>query len=282
MRRARSALYSPRVPLLNAFVLGVVFSSAIALFAWRRGSLSGSGAFAAVAIGTSIYLGGGAAWFSALVVFFVTSTLLGKVGRARKASLKHEYEKGDTRDALQAFSNGGVAAACALGALCFPHPAWAGAFLSALATANGDTWATELGVLSRSEPISLSSLRRVPRGTSGAVSLLGIAATAGGGLVIGLVAAVQPSAFDLPRSAGLLIGVSGGVLGSMVDSVLGATLQAGYHCPRCDRATEGAQHHCGSRTQQVRGVSWLGNDLVNLLATLSGAGWGALATLALG
>src|SRR5262245_54336812 len=125
---------------------GLVLSLLIAVVARRRGALSRSGAHAAVMIGTVIYVGGGPTWFLALVTFFISSTLLGRVGRERKASVKREFEKGDVRDAFQALSNGGVAAVCALGMALSPHPAWAAGFIGALATANADTWATELGV----------------------------------------------------------------------------------------------------------------------------------------
>lgn len=267
------------VDLLSRALLGLLFSLLIAAFSLWRGSLTRSGALAALGIGTAIYLGGGGAFYLCLLTFFVTSTLLGKVGKRRKAQLKREFEKGDTRDARQALSNGGVAAACALGALLLPHPAWTGAFLGALATANGDTWATELGTLSRREPFSLTRFRRVPRGTSGAVSPLGMLATAGGGLAIGLCAAGHARSFGLSTLALLLLGTSCGVLGSLVDSLLGATLQAGYRCETCQVATEGALHHCGTRCDLTRGLAGFDNDLVNLTATFAGAGLGAAVSL---
>lgn len=256
-------------------LLGLLFSLAVAGFAYRRRSLSGSGALAALTIGTASYLAGGGPWFLVLLTFFATSTLLGKVGRARKEALKREFEKGDTRDARQAFSNGGVAALCALGMLLWPHPGWAGAFLGGLATANGDTWATELGTLSRREPFSLTRLARVPRGTSGAVSPLGLWATAGGGLAVGATAACNASSFGM--SALVLIGLGAvcGVLGSLADSLLGATLQAGYVCQKCQVATEGALHHCGEKSTLTRGFTAFDNDVVNLVATGCGALVGA-------
>jgi uncharacterized protein (TIGR00297 family) len=270
------------VQLGARLAIGLACSAAIGVFAWRRGSLSRSGARAAVAIGTSIYAGGGGAWFLALFAFFATSTALAKLGKARKAALKREFEKGDTRDARQAFSNGGMAALSALGMLAFPHTAWLGAFLGALATANGDTWATELGTLSRREPISLWPPRRVPRGTSGAVSPLGLLATALGGALIGaLLALADAQASTLSAAELLLLGLGTGVLGSLADSVLGATLQASYRCPTCEVATEGAFHHCGTRAELVRGLRWFDNDLVNLSATAFGAGLGALFALLL-
>lgn len=261
--------------------LGFVCSLAIALFALRRGSLSRSGALGALAIGTSIFAGGGAVWFLALVLFFASSTALGRVGKAQKSALKLEFEKGDTRDAYQAFSNGGVAALSALGMLVAPHPAWLGAFLGALATANGDTWATELGTLSRAEPLSLLTLRRVPRGTSGAVSPLGMAATALGGAAIGALLALGGEGRDGPGALMLVpLGLVLGFLGSLADSLLGATVQAGYHCGACTVQTEGALHHCGNSTELTRGFAWFDNDLVNLTATLLGAVLGALLLLA--
>ncbi|MFT3926731.1 MAG: DUF92 domain-containing protein [Myxococcales bacterium] len=253
--------------LLTRLALGLCCSALIGGFALRRGSLSKSGAVAALGIGTSIYVGGGGGWFSALVTFFVTSTLLAKVGKARKATIKLEFEKGDTRDALQALSNGGAAALCALGMALQPHPAFAAGFVAALATANGDTWATELGVLSRAEPISLLQLRRVPRGTSGAVSPLGLLATFLGGAVIGGVAALNAQAFGVSVAWLVGLGSLGGVLGSLVDSVLGASLQSGFHCDTCARDAEGSTHRCGRPTRHVRGFRWFNNDVVNLAAT---------------
>jgi uncharacterized protein (TIGR00297 family) len=252
-------------PFYNASVqllLGAVLSGAIAGFAWRRGSLSGSGALAALGVGTAIWAGGGWVWFASLFLFFVTSTALGRVGRARKEQTKREFEKGDRRDAWQVFANGGVAALAALGAALFPWDGWAPLFVGALATANGDTWATELGVLSQREPLSLIRLRRVPRGTSGAVSPLGMAATLLGAALMGLP-------FLSPRM--LLMAAAAGTAGSLADSLLGATVQTRFHCPQCDRQTEGPRHHCGAATEYAGGWRGFGNDAVNLTATVVGA-----------
>lgn len=255
--------------------IGLLVSAAMAAVAVYRGSLSRAGGAAAVGVGTAIYAGGGAAWFGVLVVFFLTSTLLGKVGAGRKASVKREFEKSDTRDPWQVLANGGVAAACAIafGVTADPvwAPIWAGAFVGALAAANADTWATELGVLSRREPWLLWPFGRVPRGTSGAVSPAGLAASAGGALAIGGAAALAPATYF--ASPGLLLAAAllGGMAGSLGDSLLGATFQAGYHCPRCNRRSESPVHFCGTQAPHVRGLLWLNNDGVNLAATALGA-----------
>jgi len=257
--------------VIGRVVVGVCVSGAIAALALRRRALSSSGALAATVVGATIWIGGGPIWFAALGVFFVTSTLLGRVGAARKERTKLEFSKGDTRDAWQVLANGGVAALAALLMAVAPDARWLYAFAGALATANGDTWATELGVLSRGEPRSIVTLRPVPRGTSGAVSGLGLLATVAGALVVGVTAS-----FATGRPLRLVLAaVVAGTVGALVDSLAGATVQEQFHCHGCARDCESAVHHCGAAAERVRGIPGFGNDLVNLSATLAGALVGA-------
>jgi uncharacterized membrane protein len=66
--------------------------------------------------------------------------------------------------------------------------------------------------------------------------------------------------------------VLAGLAGSFFDSLLGATKQAIYWCPFCQKETERFPTHlCGTGTVYYRGWRWLDNDWVNFLASLAGA-----------
>ena len=64
--------------------------------------------------------------------------------------------------------------------------------------------------------------------------------------------------------------MAGGLVGSLFDSLLGATVQGMYYCERCAQETESAVHRCGQPARPLRGWGWLNNDVVNLLASLLG------------
>jgi uncharacterized membrane protein len=132
-----------------------------------------------------------------------------------------------------------------------------------------------LGALNPRRPILLTNFRRVPTGTSGAVSLVGsLAALSGSALVAGVAVLVVGAGWapgvGLPGWLVFVIITLAGFLGSLVDSLLGATLQAMYYCPACDKPTEKhPTHTCGAQTVRARGLPWLNNDWVNLACTLS-------------
>ena len=257
----------------SRLLLGLLFSSAIGLLAYRRRSLSRSGVPGAIATGTLTFGLGGVSWGLALIFFFVSSSLLSHFREREKASAAADkFSKGSQRDLAQVMANGGVATAMALGYGLSKQPTTRkvieAGYIGALATANADTWATELGVLSTQAPRLITTGKVVAPGTSGGISLLGTAGTAGGALAEGLVfKLLQPatSAF-MP-----LIALASGLAGSLFDSLLGATIQAMYYCPKCQKETERHVHSCGTKTEPLRGLPWMNNDVVNFLATLCGS-----------
>lgn len=266
--------------------LGLLLSALIGYVGYRRRSLAASGVVGAVLIGTTIFGLGGWAWGTLLVVFFVSSSLLSHFYEARKAALAEKFSKGSQRDLAQALANGGAAALIAVLSVIWPHPAWWAAYAGAVATVTADTWATEVGVLSPTPPRLVANGRVVEPGTSGGLTRLGTLAALGGAALIGLIAAgFHLAAGRPPLEAGALLALTAaaGLLGSLVDSFLGATVQAIYYCDHCAKETERhPTHRCGSPTRRLRGLPWLDNDLVNFVSSVAGAGaslafWGWLA-----
>lgn len=264
------------IQLLGGLLLGGV----IGLAAWRAGALSGSGGWAAAVCGGLIFGLGGWEWAVLLLAFFISSSGLSRAFSQRKAALNEKFSKGSRRDWAQVLANGGLGALLALIHAWRPEWYWPWlAFGGAMAAVNADTWATELGVLSRVAPRLITNGATVERGTSGGVSLAGSLAALSGGLLIGGLMAIFPAGgLETARQAGggapgLLAAASlGGLAGSFFDSLLGATLQAIYTCPVCQKETEKhPRHSCGSVTVWRRGWRWLNNDWVNFACSAVGA-----------
>lgn len=269
---------------LPELLLGLLFSALIALLAYRRAALDKSGALGAIITGTAIFGFGGWSWGALLITFFVLSTLLSKFKARAKEGLAEKFAKGSRRDLGQVLANGGAGALLALAYARLQAPALLFAFAGAIATVNADTWATELGVLSRRPPRLITSGEVVEPGTSGGISVLGTLATLAGGLAIGGAATGYRALEGLlggdvvmpPASALVVAGLLGGLAGSLFDSLLGATVQAIYYSEGRAKETERSIDPDGAPNHLLRGRRWLNNDWVNFLSSLVGAAAGAV------
>jgi len=193
--------------------------------------LTRRGAAAALAVGVATLWGFGWRGLILLLAFFVSSSLL---TAAAKGGEKGGGE--GRRNARQVIANGGIAALAALAG----NWAW---FAGALAAANADTWATEIGSHSPTPPRLITNWTTVPAGTDGGMTLLG---TAGGIAGAGVVGALS---YLFGQDAAMAL-IGAGTAGMIMDSLLGAIGQPN--------------------------VRWIDNDVVNLAATLTGAGCAGL------
>lgn len=207
-------------------------------------------------IGAAVLVGGGVVWglgWTALVplfAFLLSGSLLTRLATGAQAP----------RTARQVLANGAVAALAAVGHL---WPAAAGA----IAAAAADTWSTEIGAFAPQSPRLITTGAPVPRGTSGGITGLG---TAGGILGAAALAAAAGLVAPVLRWRGAWAVAVAGVAGMLVDSLLGATLQARFACANCGRVTE-QPGPCHEPLRLVRGWRWLDNDAVNLVGSLAGA-----------
>lgn len=260
----------------------VVLNAALATVAYWRKAVTASGAAAGFLVGTAIIiLSGWTPWFC-MGAFVVTSSVASRVGSDRKSHLSLIQDKGGRRDAFQVLANGGAGLLAAAGWALFGSFPWLVALVAAFAEANADTWSSELGVLSRRKPVSIVTRRRITPGMSGGVTAYGFALAAAGSLVIAIVFAAGTLIFKrggndvtaLLWAAGII--TLAGWLGSVADSLLGATLQPLYLQPRTGDLTERRQS-AGGRNARVRGVPFFTNDVVNFLSTAIAAAAAAVA-----
>ncbi|MGB1249141.1 MAG: DUF92 domain-containing protein [Candidatus Promineifilaceae bacterium] len=232
---------------------------------WRRW-LSQSGGAAALVVGVLIMGLGGWVWGVLLGVFFVTSSILSKFKADEKRKSAEKFDKGHERDAVQVLANGGLGALLAICHAIWPSPIWLSAFVGVMATVNADTWATELGTLSKRQPRLITTGTLVEVGTSGGVTPFGTFVSLVGGGLIGLVAA-----FWLWSDGGMwvLIGMIAGLAGSLFDSFLGATVQLIYWDDVLQKETEKRAKY-GRDLPRFRGWPFMTNDMVNLIASIVG------------
>ncbi|HKN66548.1 MAG TPA: DUF92 domain-containing protein [Gemmatimonadaceae bacterium] len=253
--------------ILARLAIAIGISLAISLLARRARSLDTAGAAAATVTGTLALLAGWR-WGVLLVVYFASASALSHFGAARKdENTSSVVEKGGSRDAWQVIANGGVfALAAALAVVLSEHePRWLALGIGALAASASDTWATEIGTLYGGTPRSILDWSPVPVGMSGGVTVVGVLAAIAGAAFTGVAAL----ALGWPLRVAMA-SVVGGIVGSTLDSLLGATLQQRRWCDRCNRPTERAVHDCGTPTRLIGGFAVLNNDTVNVLCGLAG------------
>lgn len=188
--------------------------------------------------------------------------------RRTRYSLDQVAARSDRRDIWQVVANGGASTAISLFGR---RPAWHAAYVGSLAAVTGDTWATEIGSRFGGQPRHIIRWTPIPTGISGGVSLPGTVASAAGGALIGLLAGIKGRGLQRKRRQMAFVGLAAGTAGSLIDSLVGATLQERRWCDACEMATERETHSCGGRTRHVGGVQGITNDTVNLICSLSGA-----------
>jgi uncharacterized protein (TIGR00297 family) len=222
-------------------VLTLLFA---ALARWVRGVTNG-GALAGAICSLILYVGAGPGAFAALITVFALAWVTTRLGYQRKLKLGIA-ERREGRNAFQVFANLGVATACAAsfavdhGARGHGNLVLLLAVSAALSEAAADTVSSEVGQALGQKTRLITSWKSVPAGTNGAVSLTGtLAGTAAAGIVssVCLLGGLIPVRW-------LAFSVGAALLGMIVDSFLGATLER-------------------------RGL--LNNDSVNFLSTLVSA-----------
>lgn len=254
--------------MTERLLIGLLFATIISISSYLARFLTISGSVVQFILGTILLGLGSWQWTVPMLVFFILSSFLSKFRQHHRSAVESIFEKSSRRDAWQVIANGGVAGVITLFWFFTKNDVLYIAYLGSIAAATSDTWGTEIGTLSRSSPTLITTLRRVEAGRSGAISLLGIVAGMVGSFTIWLSS--LPWLSSNQYAIVLLATIFGGMIGSLADSFLGATLQIQYRCSVCDSLTE-RRIHCGGETQIESGLRWIENDQVNLICTLAGS-----------
>jgi uncharacterized protein (TIGR00297 family) len=204
--------------LATQLLTALLVTAALAALAYALGMVSRSGAVGGLLVGTTIYVSLGPAGFAVLALFVVGGSVLTRIGFRSKQRAGTAQEHGGRRGARNALANCAVAVACAILARATGSYLFILAFVASLGAAFADTSESEIGQLFGRAPRLITTLRKVPPGTDGAISLPGTLAgitasclTAALALTLGLLAS--------PTTA-LLVALAA-FLGTVVDSLIG-------------------------------------------------------------
>lgn len=213
------------VALANAgtmLPLAIAANAVVAAAGYFARTVTVSGAIGGALIGIAIVASAGWCGWALLLATFVAAVIASRLGLRRKTLLGIAQGRGGRRGAANAFANTGVAAAAAvLSVISYAGDLSLVAFVTALAAGGSDTVASEIGKAWGRRTVLVTTFRRVPPGTSGAVSLEGTAAGVAGALALGAIGA----ACGLVPAAALFAIVAGATVGSLAESVLGASLE---------------------------------------------------------
>ena len=233
------------------FFIGFFLSLGVSMLAYYKQSLAKSGVVAALAVGTAIYFFAGWYAFLLLMIFFVSSSLIGLFDQAKEPA---------KRNATQVLANALIASIMALLYFSFNHEVYLALLIASIGVSASDTWSSEIGKRSKNDPYHVFKFKRMDKGLSGAISMKGLLAS-----FFAAILYMALARFVLESNLYVLMVFVFSFLGSIIDSMLGV-IQVKYKDLKTNKLTEKNTNH----TVYYSGFVWLNNNLVNFLSnTLS-------------
>ena len=179
-----------------------------------------SGLFSGAMIGIILIVFADVRWFLIMLTFFIIGAGATRYRYTEKEKLGVAQEHGGVRGYFNVFANGLVATAAAILYGVTGHPAFVALFMGSVASAAADTAASEIGVTGKT-PYLITTLRPVPRGTNGGVTLRGEAAA----ITASVLVAAAAWAMGVADPWMVVVTIAAGFIGTNVDSLVGATLE---------------------------------------------------------
>lgn len=265
-------------------IIAMLISSVVAIRGFRRKSLDLSGAVVGFIVMT-IHIAVGFRFGALLLVFFFTSSKLTKVGEEKKRRLDADFKDGGQRNWVQVLSNSGISTVLVV--IVWKLTGWQdkcldskestlitsliGGIIGHYSCCNGDTWSSEIGVLSDAQPRLITTFKPVRKGTNGGVTRTGLLAATAAGSVIGITFVLFgflttkcTSTVALKQLLVIPLSALAGLCGSVIDSLLGATLQFSGFCTIRNKVVGKP----GPTVKRISGLSILDNNAVNFVSIL--------------
>jgi len=228
------------LPELQRILLICIFALVLGIGAYWAKAADSDAVLSETIVCLLVILFAGITWFILLLAFYLLGGGFTRYGYSHKHKLGIAQSHGGRRGYKNVYSNSLVPLVLAICYGVYGNDVFIFAFIASVATANGDTLASEIGETSRSKPRMITTLKETDPGVDGGITPLGEAASLAGAIIIGLLA----TGMGMVGVSGIVVAAIGGFLGTNFDSLLGATLQS-------------------------RGI--LSNNGVNLVATAFGA-----------
>jgi uncharacterized protein (TIGR00297 family) len=242
-------------PGLGGWLIAVALNTALAAIAWvvPKKLLTPAGLLHAWFLGVLVWGCLGWRGYVVVMVYFLVGSAVTKVGMAQKEAAGIAEKRSGARGPENVWGSAATAALCAIAILgctgIYPSSAFTPTaiawlslgYVASFSTKLSDTCASEIGKAYGKSTFLITTLKPVPRGTEGAVSLEGTVA----GLVASVAIAAIGWAVGLIEPLGIAICVIAAFIATNIESLIGATLQHRF--------------------------TWLTNEWVNVINTLIGA-----------
>lgn len=126
-----------------------------------------------------------------------------------------------------------------------------------------DSVSSDVGEFSKNEPYDIFKKRKIQKGLSGGISIIGTVAALICSVLISLLMYlnIKLQLLDFLIITSLIFGQT------IIDSFFGSTLQVKYKCKKCKKIKE-KKICCNKTTEKISGIAWMNNNMVNALSSI--------------